>query len=99
MSSWRPSSSARRATPTRRREADTADARCPARGHRRTRKAGRAMNQVFDNLASDPTVGAIGLALAGAAAGLWLAAAWWAYTDMGRRTTLELVRLMAVAWI
>jgi hypothetical protein len=57
------------------------------------------MSQVFDNLANDPTVGAIGLALGLAAAGLWVAAAWWTYTDMGRRTTFELARLGASAWI
>jgi hypothetical protein len=57
------------------------------------------MSQVFTNLATDPTVGAVGLALALAAGGLWLAAAWWTYTDMARRTTLELVRLSAAGWI
>jgi hypothetical protein len=57
------------------------------------------MNQLFDSVVTNPMVGAIGLALGGGAAGLWLAAAWWAYTDMSRRTTMELARLMAVAWV
>lgn len=57
------------------------------------------MNQVLDTLVNDPTVGAIGLALAGTAIGLWLAAAWWTYTDMGRRSTSELARLTAVGWV
>lgn len=57
------------------------------------------MNQVLDTLVNDPTVGAIGLALAGTALGLWLAAAWWTYTDMARRSSSELARLTAVAWV
>ena len=57
------------------------------------------MTQILDNLSNDPTIGAIGLAIVGAAAGLWLAAAWWTYTDMARRTTFEVVRLGAVAWV
>ncbi|HEY6013909.1 MAG TPA: hypothetical protein VIU37_07875 [Candidatus Limnocylindrales bacterium] len=57
------------------------------------------MNQVLDSLVNDPTVGAIGLALAGTAVGLWLAAAWWTYTDMARRSSSELARLTAVGWI
>ena len=31
--------------------------------------------------------------------GLWLAAAWWAYVDMSRRSESELARLGAVAWL
>jgi hypothetical protein len=31
--------------------------------------------------------------------GLWLAAAWWAYLDISRRTESELVQLAAVGWI
>jgi len=57
------------------------------------------MNQLFDSIVNDPAVGAIGLALAGAATGLWLAAAWWTYIDVSRRTTMEVARLLAVAWI
>jgi len=57
------------------------------------------MNQVLDSLVNDPTVGAIGFALAGTAIGLWLAAAWWTYTDMSRRTTSELARFTAVGWV
>jgi hypothetical protein len=57
------------------------------------------MNQLVDSLASDPTVGAVGIALLGAVGGLWVAAAWWTYADMSRRSTMELARLTAVGWI
>src|SRR4051812_44956930 len=58
-----------------------------------------AVNQFLADLAADPAVGAVGLAVAGALVGLWLAAAWWAFSDMSRRTTIELARLLAPAWI
>jgi hypothetical protein len=58
-----------------------------------------AVNQFLADLAADPTVGAVGLAVAGALVGLWLAAAWWAFSDMSRRSTIELARLLAPAWI
>src|SRR3954447_24819349 len=58
-----------------------------------------AVNQFLADLASNPTVGAVGLAVAGALAGLWFAAAWWAFSDMSRRTTVEVGRLLAPAWI
>lgn len=57
------------------------------------------MNQLFDSVANDPTVATVGLALAVAAGGLWLAAAWWTYLDMARRSTFELARFVAVGWI
>jgi hypothetical protein len=51
-----------------------------------------------DTLA-DPTVTAIGTALAVAAVALWLAAAWWAYADAGRRTDSTLAALISAGWI
>jgi hypothetical protein len=57
------------------------------------------MNPLFDSVVSNPVVDTTGLALGGAAVGLWLAAAWWTYADMSRRTTMELARLTAVAWV
>jgi len=57
------------------------------------------MNQLFTSVLSNPLVDTTGFALGGAAVGLWLAAAWWTYTDMSRRTTMELARLTAVAWV
>ncbi|HEY2915836.1 MAG TPA: zinc ribbon domain-containing protein [Candidatus Limnocylindrales bacterium] len=57
------------------------------------------MNQLFDSIVNDPTVAAVGLALAAGAAGLWLAAAWWTYADMARRSTFEVARFAAVGWI
>ena len=38
-------------------------------------------------------------ALALGVVGLWLAAAWWAYSDMRRRSDAELAQLVAAGWI
>jgi hypothetical protein len=48
---------------------------------------------------SDPTVTAVGAAMAAALVALWLAAAWWAYSDAGRRTDSTLAALVAAGWI
>jgi hypothetical protein len=48
----------------------------------------------------DPSiVDGIAFAIGVAAIGLWLAAAWWTYADMSRRTTSELGRFGAASWI
>ena len=61
------------------------------------------MDQLLDQFFADPTVNAVattvGTAVAIALIALWLAAAWWAYTDAGRRTDNTLAALLAVAWI
>ena len=53
------------------------------------------MNQLLAN----PAVGAIGTAIGLAAAALWLASAWWAYNDAGRRTESGLAAFAAAGWI
>ena len=57
------------------------------------------MTQLFDNLTANPIVDAVLLAIAGAAGGLWLLAAWWTYADMARRVRPELLRMAGPAWI
>jgi hypothetical protein len=54
-----------------------------------------AVNQLLDNSAVSTglTLLAVGVVA------LWLAAAWWTYQDMQRRTTSELASLGAVAWV
>jgi hypothetical protein len=48
---------------------------------------------------SNPIVGTIGLVLGIGAVALWLAAAWWAYGDAGRRTESSLAAFGAAGWI
>ena len=57
------------------------------------------MNEIFDQVLADPTVTAIGGAIGAALVALWLAAAWWAYTDAARRTDNTPAALFAAAWI
>lgn len=57
------------------------------------------MSQILGTVLADPTVGAIGLAIGGALAGIWLAATWWTYADMSRRTHSDLARLSAATWV
>jgi RNA polymerase subunit RPABC4/transcription elongation factor Spt4 len=55
-----------------------------------------------DTLASlvDPSIlTAVGSAIGAAGVGLWLAAAWWTYADMGRRTGSEIARFTAAGWV
>ena len=53
----------------------------------------------FDQVLRDPTVTAIGGAVGASLVALWLAAAWWAYTDAVRRTANTPAAMLAAAWI
>ena len=57
------------------------------------------MDDILDQVLADPTVTAIGGAIGTAVVALWLAAAWWAYTDAARRTDNIPAALLAAAWI
>ena len=57
------------------------------------------VNEIFDQVLADPTVTAIGGAVGAALVALWLAAAWWAYTDATRRTDNTPAAMLAAAWI
>jgi hypothetical protein len=57
------------------------------------------ISQSISDFLSDPTVTAIGAAIAASLVALWLAAAWWAYSDAGRRTDSTLAALVAAGWI
>jgi hypothetical protein len=59
----------------------------------------QTVNDVLDQLLSNSTVTAIGSALGVAVVALWLAAAWWAYTDAARRTGSIPAALLAAAWV
>ena len=57
------------------------------------------MQLAIDTSALDPFLTTGLFAFGGVVATIWLAAAWWAYADMSRRTTSELARLLAAGWI
>jgi hypothetical protein len=59
----------------------------------------RTVNEFFDQVLADPTVTAIGGAVGAALVALWLAAAWWAYTDAARRTDSTPAAMLAAAWV
>ena len=58
-----------------------------------------AVADAFAGFLSDPTVTAVSGALGAALVALWVAAAWWAYTDAARRTESTLASLVAASWI
>ena len=57
------------------------------------------MQDVVGQLLGSPAVTTAVSLLAVGGVALWLAAAWWTYQDMQRRTTSEVAALGAVAWI
>ncbi|MEO5703974.1 MAG: zinc ribbon domain-containing protein [Candidatus Limnocylindrales bacterium] len=57
------------------------------------------MPDVLSDILANPLVGAAATAIVIVAIGLWLAAAWWAYTDAGMRSDSGLVAYMAAGWI
>jgi hypothetical protein len=58
-----------------------------------------AFADAFAGFLSDPTVTAVGGAIGAALVALWVAAAWWAYTDAARRTESTLAALVVAGWI
>ena len=57
------------------------------------------MCDVMTSLFADPTVHALGMALAIGGIAIWLAASWWAFNDGSRRSDDGLVPWLAAAWI
>jgi hypothetical protein len=57
------------------------------------------MSDFIDSLAGNAAVSGLAFAIGAALIGLWLAAAWWTYADMARRSNAELARFSAAAWI
>ena len=57
------------------------------------------MNDVLDQVLTNPLVTTIGSAMGIAVVALWLAAAWWAYTDAMHRTGNTPAALLAAGWI
>lgn len=57
------------------------------------------MDEMLTKVLADPAVGAIGTAIGVAAVALWLASAWWAYSDAARRTESSFAALGAAAWV
>ena len=57
------------------------------------------MDDIVGDILNDPAVSALGLAIGVAVVALWLAAAWWAYTDATRRTDSAFTPLLAAGWI
>ncbi|HEV2006256.1 MAG TPA: hypothetical protein VGQ85_06530, partial [Candidatus Limnocylindrales bacterium] len=51
------------------------------------------------NLVDTSLISGVAFAIGIAGIGLWLAAAWWTYGDMARRTNSDLARYGAAAWI
>jgi hypothetical protein len=59
----------------------------------------QTVKDILDQVLADPTVTAIGGAIGAALVAVWLAAAWWAYTDAARRTDNTVAALLVAAWI
>jgi len=57
------------------------------------------VNDILDQILSNPIGPAIGTAIGAALVALWLAVAWWAYADASRRTGSIPAALLAAAWI
>ena len=57
------------------------------------------MDDLISQVLADPAVTAVGTAVAVAAVALWIAAAWWAYTDATRRTERHLAGYIAAGWV
>jgi hypothetical protein len=57
------------------------------------------MTDLLAETLANPVVGAVGTAALLAVLGLWIAAAWWAYTDAARRTESSLAGYVAAGWI
>lgn len=57
------------------------------------------MIEILTRFAANPAVSGVLFAVGLAALGLWLAAAWWTYLDISRRSDSELARLLAPSWV
>jgi RNA polymerase subunit RPABC4/transcription elongation factor Spt4 len=57
------------------------------------------MPDILDEVLANPAVSATGSALGIAVVVLWLAAAWWAYSDAAHRTESSILAFFAAAWI
>jgi hypothetical protein len=57
------------------------------------------MTDLLAETLANPAIGTIGTALVMAVLALWLAAAWWAYSDAARRTESSLAGFVAAGWI
>jgi hypothetical protein len=57
------------------------------------------MSNLLDDALANPLVGAAATSLAVAGVALWVAAAWWAWRDAGRRTESMTAAFLAAAWI
>ncbi len=57
------------------------------------------MPDVIAEILANPLVGAAATAILIAGLALWLAAAWWAYTDASMRTNASLAAYLAAGWI
>ncbi len=58
-----------------------------------------ALSDALAGFLSDPTVTAVAGAIGAALVALWVAAAWWAYTDSARRTESTFAALVVAGWI
>src|SRR5207237_1193641 len=68
-------------------------------GHGRAPKVCRTVANILSDFFASPLVSAAVFALGVGAIGLWLAAAWWTYTDAGRRTESSVLAALAAGWI
>jgi RNA polymerase subunit RPABC4/transcription elongation factor Spt4 len=57
------------------------------------------MTDLLAQALSNPAVSTVGSAIAVALVALWLAAAWWAYSDAARRTESWFAGFLAAAWV
>lgn len=57
------------------------------------------MSNLFDDFLANPLIGTTATALAVAGVALWIAAAWWAWRDAGRRTESTAMAFLASAWV
>jgi hypothetical protein len=57
------------------------------------------VNEILDQFLSNPLVTTAATAAGVALVALWIAAAWWTYSDAARRTDSVLAALLASAWI
>jgi RNA polymerase subunit RPABC4/transcription elongation factor Spt4 len=59
----------------------------------------RTVDEILGQFLADPTVTTVGGAIGAALVALWLAAAWWAYSDASRRTDSIPAALLVAGWI